>query len=844
MPIDEELQSSPTIDAIIKMNQILNIESQSVELTAMSPPPSEQVASPDLGSLPSSPEFDLKASGLADGSRRSWVLMQAVRTLVSAARSAAVAPQLADLQISVPEPGLPVPPLSAASESSFASSVEEPRTPLCPPLVVVTSPSVGVLLKQMGPSTESIIDEAGDQAVFVLQPDSDSDYGGSDEESGSEYDYDEPFDLENDARSECGGERESQGSTRQLGSTKASSPSVIFPSSSSSSAAGSGTRIPALRRNKLKSPVIDFTEGGKHTVQVVHRPKRNPSLRIGHYPHFNSTVVRRHRAVSHIPRYRRHRRVSKEVGYAESMRLRSTGKLRAVQAPGSSPDLGAMTEGEDDLLLNQTFPGRRTMACVSNHVLRFTSKATSATSARDLASMVQVTPAPGQDNGKFELEARVWRILRHPHILEFIGIYRKEGHMYLVSPFIENGTLMEYIAANPDADRPRFLSETADALAYLHAMQITHADVKGSNILVSADLRALICDFGLAKWMPSITASQSKGAGTMRWQSPELWYHAPRCFASDVYAFGITIAEVLSGSVPFSEFLMDEAVMRAVLVDDARPRPDPTHSPTGESYQRIWKIATRCWRREPTARPTMKQVFDSFRTTAASTEDSGDETPDSSDLDEGQADPPPPYPTEDTNWVTFIPGPAGRQIGKFQPAKATNQAYGAFSDVKMCEVIYENGRRDIAALKRLRPVRLGTQAENTSDIDRERFEREILVWAGIWHPNVAPLLGFTLSPAFYLISPWYPNGTIRQYISTHPSCDRLYLIQDVAAGLAYLHTCQPPIVHGDIKSNNVVVDADGHAKIIDFGLSQILENSTTEANTVIEVGNSRWMAPE
>ncbi|KAG9021466.1 hypothetical protein FS837_007244, partial [Tulasnella sp. UAMH 9824] len=231
MPVEEELQSSPTIDAIIKMNQILNTESQSVELTAMSPPPSEQVASPDLGSPPSSPEFDLKASGLADGSRHRWVLMQAVRTLVSAARSAAVAPQLADLQISVPESGLPVPPLSAASESSFASSVEEPRTPLCPPLVVVTSPSVGVLLKQMEPSNESIMDEAGEQTVFVIQSDSDSDYGGSDEESGSEYDYDEPFDLENCARSESGGEKESQESTQQFGNTKASS-SVISPSSS------------------------------------------------------------------------------------------------------------------------------------------------------------------------------------------------------------------------------------------------------------------------------------------------------------------------------------------------------------------------------------------------------------------------------------------------------------------------------------------------------------------------------------------------------------------------------------------------------------------------------------
>ncbi|KAG8974385.1 hypothetical protein FRC05_007546 [Tulasnella sp. 425] len=420
---------------------------------------------------------------------------------------------------------------------------------------------------------------------------------------------------------------------------------------------------------------------------------------------------------------------------------------------------------------------------------------------------------------KFEQEAQVWRLLRHPHILEFIGIYKAGGHMYLVSPFIENGTLAEYIAAHPDTDRPRFLFETANALAYLHAMKIVHGDVKANNILVSADLRALICDFGLAKWMPSITSSQSKGAGT-----------------------------VLSGKMPFSELLVDGAVIRAVL-EGARPRPVPTHSHTGESYQRIWNIAARCWQREPNARPTMKQIFESFIASpvaAGHDPDDFDYTPSSSlnapretiptslrSTPEAAWPDPDPPPTEGTNWITFTPAP-GRQVGKFQPAKATNQAYGAFSDVKMCEVIYENGKRETAALKRLRPVRLGSQAENTNDIDRERFEREILVWAGIWHPNVAPLLGFTLSPAFYLISPWYPNGTIRQYISTNPGCDRLYLIQDVAAGLAYLHTCQPPIVHGDIKSNNVVVDADGHAKIIDFGLSQILENSTTEANTVIE----------
>ncbi|KAG8951018.1 hypothetical protein FRC04_006879 [Tulasnella sp. 424] len=358
LPVGEELQSSPTIDAIIKMDRILDTNLESVEVTTMAPATSEQVVSPvpDVGSLPSSPEFDLKASGLADGSRHSWVLMQAVRTLVSTARSATVAPRPASLHILAAESDLTPPPLSAASTSSFASSVEEPRTPLCPPLVLVTSPSVGVLLKQFG-SSESIMNERGDKAVFVIQSDSDSDYGASDEESGSDYDVDEPFDLENGAQFENGGESDRRRSAHRGATTKTSSATILSPSSSGSSAASS-TRIPALRRNKLKSPVIDFTEGGRHTVQVVHRPKRHPSLRIGQYPHFSSTVVRRHRAASHIPRYRRHRRASKEVDHAESKVARSTGKRRATQPPGSSPSLGGMTEGEDDdLLVNQTFPG-------------------------------------------------------------------------------------------------------------------------------------------------------------------------------------------------------------------------------------------------------------------------------------------------------------------------------------------------------------------------------------------------------------------------------------------------------------------------------------------------------
>lgn len=134
----------------------------------------------------------------------------------------------------------------------------------------------------------------------------------------------------------------------------------------------------------------------------------------------------------------------------------------------------------------------------------------------------------------------------------------------MVSPFIENGTLSEYLYANPKADRPQLvrtvdirrkrddgtqqliqLYETADALAYLHRSGVIHGDVKAMNILVSDQARALLCDFGLTKFATSGTSTALKSAGSPRWQSPELWEsNSSKTYQSDVYAFGMTIAEV------------------------------------------------------------------------------------------------------------------------------------------------------------------------------------------------------------------------------------------------------------------------------------------------------------
>ncbi|KIO30930.1 hypothetical protein M407DRAFT_68688, partial [Tulasnella calospora MUT 4182] len=216
------------------------------------------------------------------------------------------------------------------------------------------------------------------------------------------------------------------------------------------------------------------------------------------------------------------------------------------------------------------------------------------------------------ENKRREIEgaAAIWMLLDHPHILHFIGIYRADGYTYLASPFMENGNLAHYLETNPHTGRSSFLLETADAVAYLHSQGIVHGNIKARNILVSASRHALLCDIGLTKWVSSVTASASEGLGTARWQSPELLRGGSRCSASDTYAFGITIAEVLTGKIPFAQLSgwTEAAIINAVL-SGKRPVLEASCSLTGESYEHMWDIAIRCWVKDPNSRPPMAEVL-------------------------------------------------------------------------------------------------------------------------------------------------------------------------------------------------------------------------------------------
>ncbi|TFK21658.1 kinase-like protein [Coprinopsis marcescibilis] len=102
------------------------------------------------------------------------------------------------------------------------------------------------------------------------------------------------------------------------------------------------------------------------------------------------------------------------------------------------------------------------------------------------------------------------------------------------------------------------------------------------------------------------------------------------------------------------------------------------------------------------------------------------------------------------------------------------------------------------------------------------YAREAILWGRLDHPNIAPFYGMYLLGTgerrlLSVITPWMSNGNVLDYLSRHPVADRTKLILDVCHGLNYLHAFNPPVIHGNLKSTNVLITPRGRACLTDIG---------------------------
>jgi serine/threonine protein kinase len=175
-------------------------------------------------------------------------------------------------------------------------------------------------------------------------------------------------------------------------------------------------------------------------------------------------------------------------------------------------------------------------------------------------------------------EARAASGLDHPNIGVIHGLEESDDHqLFIVMQYYEGETLAHKISRGviPVRESLDLAIQIARGLSAAHAHNIVHRDVKPSNIIITREHVAKIVDFGLARVVASISSTQSiSSTGTLPYMSPEQILGEPIDQRADLWALGIIIVQMLTGSHPFlrpSTAAMTFAILNQPRLKDSVP---------------------------------------------------------------------------------------------------------------------------------------------------------------------------------------------------------------------------------------------------------------------------------
>ncbi|KAL0569536.1 hypothetical protein V5O48_012424 [Marasmius crinis-equi] len=203
-------------------------------------------------------------------------------------------------------------------------------------------------------------------------------------------------------------------------------------------------------------------------------------------------------------------------------------------------------------------------------------------------------------------EAILWRQLKHPNVLPFLGMYYLNDSMKdvcLVSPFMANGNLYQFLKRSrpEEVDGHTLMFDIASGIEYLHNEDVVHGDLKELNILVREGGRACICDFGLSR----LTMTHGLGPTMSCWAGTPGPYTAPEILLgrlstkeTDVYAFGTLCYGILRELYSLSD----------ITAERGRNPPPPRPTTLPEDEDLVWSLLHECWQQEPSARPTATDI--------------------------------------------------------------------------------------------------------------------------------------------------------------------------------------------------------------------------------------------
>jgi eukaryotic-like serine/threonine-protein kinase len=177
---------------------------------------------------------------------------------------------------------------------------------------------------------------------------------------------------------------------------------------------------------------------------------------------------------------------------------------------------------------------------------------------------------------RFAREARTLARVNHDGIVQIYDVGQSDDSPYYVAELMEGGSLADRLAQGPLApdEAADIALQLSRALAHAHREHVVHRDVKPANILLGAQGRVKIGDFGVARLADgSSHGAAATAVGTPRYMSPEQARGEGVTAASDVYGVGVVLYEMLSGRPPFTGNSAVEVAVRH-LNDPPPPMPD------------------------------------------------------------------------------------------------------------------------------------------------------------------------------------------------------------------------------------------------------------------------------
>ncbi|XP_013179259.1 PREDICTED: epidermal growth factor receptor isoform X2 [Papilio xuthus] len=211
---------------------------------------------------------------------------------------------------------------------------------------------------------------------------------------------------------------------------------------------------------------------------------------------------------------------------------------------------------------------------------------------------------------EFLEEAYIMASVEHPNLLQLLAVCMT-NQMMLITQLMPLGNLLDYVRTHKEKIGSKaflnWCTQIARGMAYLEEKRLVHRDLAARNVLVQTPNCVKITDFGLAKLL-DINEDEYKAAGgkmPIKWLALECVLHRIFTHKSDVWAFGVTIWEILSyGARPYANISARDV---PELIENGLKLPQPSICTLD-----IYCVMVSCWMLDADSRPTFKQLADTF----------------------------------------------------------------------------------------------------------------------------------------------------------------------------------------------------------------------------------------